>query len=153
LLSTKNSQRILALTASGLTVVHLARVPLRSGTIAAASGSSYGGATLTIRGSGFKAGVTATIGGKSAAVTLIDMNTLRIVAPALNPGKYGIVISNSDGEAASLDTSFTANERRSQILSEVFRVGAQQVCLPQAGYCPSLPCHSRRAGFLHLSSA
>jgi len=64
---------------------------------------------LTIRGSGFKAGVTASIGGKSAAVALVDMKALKIVAPALNPGKYGIVISNSGGEAASRDASFIAD--------------------------------------------
>ncbi len=105
----ENGRRIFALTASGLTIVQLARVPLGIGTIAPVSGSSSSRATLTIRGSGFKAGVTATIGGKSAAVTLVDMNTLKIVTPALNPGKYGIVITNSDGEAASLDASFIAN--------------------------------------------
>jgi hypothetical protein len=105
----ENGQRIFALTTSGLTVVQLSRVPLGIGTIAPVSGSSSGGATLTIRGSGFRTGVTATIGGKSAAVTLDDMDTLKIVTPALNPGKYGIVISDSEGETASLDASFTAN--------------------------------------------
>jgi hypothetical protein len=64
---------------------------------------------LTIRGGGFKAGLTATIGGKSAAVTLVDMNTVKIVTLARNPGKYGIVITNSDCEAASRDASFIAN--------------------------------------------
>ena len=83
----ENGRRIFALTASGLTIVQLARVPLGIGTIAPVSGSSSSRATLTIRGSGFKAGVTATIGGKSAAVTLVDMNTLKIVTPALNLGK------------------------------------------------------------------
>ncbi len=105
----ENGRRIFALTASGLTIVQLARAPLGIGTIAPVSGSSSSRATLTIRGSGFKAGVTATIGGKSAAVTLVDMNTLKIIRPALNPGKYGMVISNCDGEAASLNASFIAN--------------------------------------------
>jgi hypothetical protein len=90
-------------------VVQLARVPLGIGTIAPVSGSSSGRATSTIRGSGFKAGVTASIGGKSAVVTLVDINTPKIVTFALNPGKYGIAITNSDGEAASLDASFIAN--------------------------------------------
>src|SRR6266849_2932100 len=108
LLSTKMAGEF-SLTASGLTIVQLARVPLGIGTIAPVSGSSSSRATLTIRGSGFKAGVTATIGGKSAAVTLVDMNTLKIITPALNAGKYGMVISNCDGEAASLNASFIAN--------------------------------------------
>jgi len=103
----KTGQRIFARTASGSSNSRGSR--LESEPSAPVSGSSSGRATLTIRGSGFKAGVTATIGGKSAAVTLVDMNTLKIVTPALNPGKYGMVISNSDGEAASLDASFIAN--------------------------------------------
>jgi hypothetical protein len=37
------------------------------------------------------------------------MNALKVVMPALNPGKYGMVITNSGGEAASLDASFIAN--------------------------------------------
>jgi hypothetical protein len=105
----ENGQRIFALTASGLTVVRLARVPLGIRTIAPASGSSSGGATLTVRGSGFQTGATATIGSKSVAVTFVDMNTLKIVAPALNAGKYRIAVTNPDGETTALDASFTAN--------------------------------------------
>jgi IPT/TIG domain-containing protein len=105
----ENGQRIFALTASGLTVVQLARVPLGIGTITPASGPSSGGATLTIRGSGFETGASATIGGKAVAVTFVDMNTLKIAAPALNAGKYRITVTNSDGETTSLDASFTAN--------------------------------------------
>jgi hypothetical protein len=48
------------------------------------------------------------IGGKSAAVNRGHMNTMKIVRPALHPGKYGIVITNPDGETASADLSFAA---------------------------------------------
>jgi IPT/TIG domain len=89
----ENGQRIFALTASGLTVVQLARVPLAIGTITPASGSSSGGATLTIRGSGFQTGATAAIGGKSVAITFVDMNTLRVATPALNAGKYRVAVT------------------------------------------------------------
>ena len=105
----ENGQRIFALTASGLTVVQLARVPLAIGTITPASGSSSGGATLTIRGSGFQTGATAAIGGKSVAITFVDMNTLRVATPALDAGKYRVAVTNPDGETTSLDASFTAN--------------------------------------------
>jgi hypothetical protein len=105
----KMARESFALTASGLTVIQLARVPLGIGTITPASGSSSGGATLTIRGSGFQTGATATIGGKSVAVTFADMNTLKITTPALNAGKCRIAVTNPDGEMTSLDASFTAN--------------------------------------------
>ena len=93
----ENGQRIFALTASGLTVVQLARV-LAIGTITPASGSSSGGATLTIRGSGFQTGATAAIGGKSVAITFVDMhmNTLKVAAPALNAGKYRVAVTNPE---------------------------------------------------------
>src|ERR1700747_3074032 len=67
------------------------------------------GTTLTIRGSGFQTGANATIGGKSEAVTFVDMNNLKIVTPALNAGKYRTAVSNPDGETTSLDAGFTAS--------------------------------------------
>jgi hypothetical protein len=105
----ENGQRIFALTASGLTVVQLANVPLSIGTISPASASALGGTTLTIRGSGFQSGATTTIEGKSAATTFVDMNTLTLTTPALTPGPQQIVITNPDGTSYALDAAFTAN--------------------------------------------
>jgi hypothetical protein len=105
----ENGQRIFVLTASGLTVVQLARVPLAIGSISPANAPSSGGATLTVRGSGFQSGVTAMIGGKSVAVTFVDMNTIRVITPAVGAGKYRVAITNSDGETTGLDAGFTAN--------------------------------------------
>ncbi len=105
----ENGQRMFALTASGLTVVQLANVPLSIGTISPASAPASGGTTLTIRGSGFQSGATATIGGKPAATTFVDMNTLTLTAPALTPGLQQIVITNPDGTSDALDAAFTAN--------------------------------------------
>ena len=105
----ENGQRIFAITASGLTVVQLARVPLGIGSITPASGSLSGGANLTIRGSGFLNGATAVIGGKAVAVTFVDTNTLKFAAPTLSAGGQRLVITNPDGETVSLDAAFTAN--------------------------------------------
>ena len=60
----ENGQRIFALTASGLTVVQLARVPLGLGTISPASASSAGGTALMMRGGGFQNGANVTLGRK-----------------------------------------------------------------------------------------
>jgi hypothetical protein len=105
----ENGQRMFALTASGLTVIQLAHVPLSIGTISPASAPASGGAALTIRGSGFQSGATMTIGGKSAATTFIDMNTLTLATPALSPGTQQIVVINPDGTSYALDAAFTAN--------------------------------------------
>jgi hypothetical protein len=48
-------------------------------------------------------------GAHHCGLTVVDMNTIKIVAPALTAGKYSIILTDSDGEAASLNASFTAN--------------------------------------------
>jgi IPT/TIG domain len=105
----ENGQKIFALTTSGLTVVQLATVPLSIGTISPASAPASGGATLAIRGSGFQSSATVTIGGKSAAVTFVDMNTLTVTTPPLTVGPQQIIITNPNGDSYSLDAAFTAN--------------------------------------------
>jgi len=54
-------------------------------------------------------GVTVSIGGKNAATTFKDANTLTFVAPALPSGAQQIQLKNPDGETVSLDAAFTAN--------------------------------------------
>jgi DNA-binding beta-propeller fold protein YncE len=105
----ENGQRIFALTTSGLTIVQLADVPLGIGSITPGSGPASGGTTITIRGSGFQGGIKVTIGGKAAAASLKDMNTLNVVAPSLSAGAHQIVLTNPDGESVSLDAAFAAN--------------------------------------------
>jgi hypothetical protein len=105
----ENGQRMFALTTSGLTIVQLADVPLGIGSLTPESGPAAGGTTITIRGSGFQSGIKATIGGKAAAVTFKDMNTLTFVAPPVSVGAQRIVLTNPDGEGVSLDAAFLAN--------------------------------------------
>ena len=104
----ETGQRLFALTASGLTVVQLASVPLGIGSVSPASGPSAGGTLVTIRGSGFQSGTTLTIGGKTATVTFKDMNTLTFVTPAIPAGSQQIKLANPGGDSYSLDAAFTA---------------------------------------------
>ncbi len=112
----ENGQRLFAITSkdgtaqnAGLTVLKLASVPLGIGTVTPFSGPAAGGTTIAIRGSGFQTGVTVTIGGKPATVTLKDMNTLTVNTPALTVGAQRITITNPDGETISLDAGYFAN--------------------------------------------
>jgi hypothetical protein len=105
----ENGQRIFVLTSSGLTLVQLASVPLGIGTVTPSAGPAAGGTLLTIRGSGFQSGTTATIGGKIVAATYKDRNTLTVMSPALSAGPQQIVLSNPDGESVALDAAFKAN--------------------------------------------
>lgn len=112
----ENGQRLFAITSSdgtaqnaALTVVQLAAVPLGIGTIQPATVSAAGGATLTIRGSGFMNGTTVTLNGKSATVTFKDANTLSVATPALTLGAQRLILTNPDGDTVSLDAAITAN--------------------------------------------
>ncbi len=105
----ETGQKIFAITTSGLTVVQLTNVPLGIGTVSPATVSASGGATLTIRGSGFQAATTLTIAGKPATAAFKDTNTLTVVTPAVSPGPQQIIASNPDGESVSLSAAFTAN--------------------------------------------
>jgi hypothetical protein len=112
----ENGQRLFAVTSAdgtrqnaALTVVHLAAVPLGIGTITPSTVPATGGATLTIRGSGFQSATTLTVNGKAASVTFKDSNTLLVATPALTPGPQQVIVTNPDGETISLDAAFFAN--------------------------------------------
>jgi hypothetical protein len=104
----ENGQRLFALTTSGLTIIQLAKVPLGIGTLTPSSGSAAGGVSVNVRGSGFQSGIRATLGGKSATITLTDMNTLTLATPAMTSGAQQLVLTNPDGESVSLDAAFQA---------------------------------------------
>ena len=104
----ENGQRLFALTTSGLTVIKLAAVPLGIGTLVPSNGPAAGGTLVTLAGSGFLTGTTATLGGKSLTVTLKDMNTLTFTTPALSPGPQQLVLTSPGGETVSLDAAFLA---------------------------------------------
>jgi DNA-binding beta-propeller fold protein YncE len=112
----ENGQRLFAITSAdgtrqnaAITVVQLAAVPLGIGTITPSTVSATGGATVTIRGSGFQSATTVTVNGRSASVSFKDSNTLLVVTPALTPGPQQITLTNPDGETASLDAAVIAN--------------------------------------------
>ncbi len=104
----ENGEYLFALTTSGLTVIQLANVPLGIGSLSPSSGAAAGGASITIRGSGFQPSTKATLGGKSANVTFKDVNTLLITTPALSTGPQQLILTNPGGESVSLDAAFVA---------------------------------------------
>ena len=104
----ENGQRLFALTTSGVSVLQLSSVPLGIGTVTPAAGTSTGGTSVTLRGSGFQSGTKATLGGKTLTVTFKDKNTLTFTTPALLAGAEQLVLTNPDGESVSLDAAFVA---------------------------------------------
>jgi hypothetical protein len=104
----ENGQRLFALTVSGLSIVELSNVPLGVGTLSPSSGTAASGIAVTVRGSGFQNGIKAMLGGKPAAVTLKDQNTLLLTTPGVPTGPQQLLLSNPDGESVSLDAAFIA---------------------------------------------
>jgi hypothetical protein len=62
---------------------------------------------IQIRGSGFGAGITASVGGQSATVNLTDENTLTITVPALSPGSKDLALTNPDGSTYLLQSAIS----------------------------------------------
>ncbi|HEX4535655.1 MAG TPA: IPT/TIG domain-containing protein [Candidatus Acidoferrum sp.] len=112
----ENGQRLFVITSldgspqnAALTVVQLASVPLALGSVSSPTIPVGGGTTLTIRGSGFQAGIKVAIGGKSATATLVDMNTLTVVSPAVSSGPQQLTLTNVNGETVTVDDVVIAN--------------------------------------------
>ena len=98
-------ENIFLLTNKGLTVVELDVVPLSIGSVAPATASA--GTQVTVRGSGFVSGTTASLNGIAAVVSPVDGNTLHLVVPILASGPVQIHLSNPDGSTYSWDDAFT----------------------------------------------
>ncbi len=112
----ENGQRLFAITSldgspqnAALTVVQLASVSLALGSVSSPTISAAGGTTLTIRGSGFHAGIKVAIGGKPTLTTLGDMNTLTVVSPAVPTGPQQLTLTNVNGETVTMDAVVIAN--------------------------------------------
>ena len=101
-------QKIFLLTTTGLTIVTLDAVPLSIGYVTPNTGAA--GTSITIRGSGFTSGTTATFNGTPGSVTFVDANTLQATIPAaLSGGAVSITLTNPDGSTYTLEDFFTVN--------------------------------------------
>jgi hypothetical protein len=112
----ENGQRLFAITSldgspqnAALKVVQLAAVPLALGSGSSPTISAAGGTTLTIRGSGFQAGIKVAIGGKAGTASLVDMNTVTVVSPAVPTGPQQLTLTNVNGETVTVDAVVIAN--------------------------------------------
>jgi hypothetical protein len=102
---TPAGDQVFLLTTAGLTVVQLDAVPLGIGSVAPSTGSP--GTVVTVRGTGFTSGTSATANGSSAGVSFVDASTLKITIPAaLSNGPTQFILSNPDGSRFTLDAAF-----------------------------------------------
>lgn len=76
--------------------------------ITPANGNQNGGTAVTITGAGFVSGATVKFGGTSATnVSVVDSTSITATAPEHASGKVDVVVTNPDGQAATLAQSFT----------------------------------------------
>ena len=90
------------LTDKGLTLIDLVSAPLSIGHLSQTSAA--GGTKITVRGSGFDAGTSATVGGLAAVVSVTDENTLSVTVPSLTSGTYDLTLTRGNGEVYTLDS-------------------------------------------------
>jgi len=77
-------------------------------TPSSAAKSSGGTVDVTISGTGFRTGATATIGGSNCTSLVVQNDTtITCRAPALNSGSHTLVVANSDAQSAISTNAFT----------------------------------------------
>jgi hypothetical protein len=81
--------------------------PLSVGAVSPTAGSTGGGTTVQITGTGFQSRATVAIGGAPATAYAENSTTIRITAPPHGPGAVDVVVTNPDGLAARLASGFT----------------------------------------------
>lgn len=105
----QTGSQVFLISASGITIVNIADLPLSVGSVTPAQGPAGGGVSVRIRGSGFQSGATVMFGSAAATVSFVDSSTLEVVTPALPVGAARITVVNPDGTQYALDDAFTAN--------------------------------------------
>ncbi|MCI0341791.1 MAG: IPT/TIG domain-containing protein [Planctomycetales bacterium] len=75
--------------------------------IAPTSGPSSGGTVVTLSGTNFYAGATVTIGGAAATVTSLSSTQIVATTGAGPVGPGNVVVTNLDGQSATLTNGFT----------------------------------------------
>jgi hypothetical protein len=91
---------VFLITEAGLTVVDLGTAPLSIGYLSPGTGSA--GTAIRVRGSGFEAGMTATVGSQASSVTFTDADTLTLTLPSLSSGPHDVTLIRPDGISYTL---------------------------------------------------
>jgi len=76
--------------------------------VSPSSGSTAGGATVTVTGTGFLAGASVTFGGAAATNVAVNSSTsISATTPAHSAGAVNVVVANSDGQTGTLSSGYT----------------------------------------------
>ena len=76
--------------------------------ISPTSGTTAGGTSVTITGTGFLSGAQVTLGGTAAtSETVVNSTTITAVTPAHAAGAVSVVVTNSDSQSGTLTNGYT----------------------------------------------
>jgi hypothetical protein len=75
--------------------------------LSSTSGTTAGGGSVTLSGSGFVAGATVTFGGIAAPVTTLTSAAIAVTTPAHSPGVVDVTVSNPDGQSVTVGGAYT----------------------------------------------
>jgi plastocyanin len=93
---------------SGIMIVKAVANPAPTiSSIAPTSGSQTGGTSVTITGTGFLSGATVKFGTTSATNVNVTSTSITATTPAHAVGKVDVIVTNSDGQSATLTQGFT----------------------------------------------
>ena len=84
--------------------------------ISPSSGTDLGGTPITITGTGFVPGVTATLAGSALSVTFVSGTTLTAVTPAHSNGFVSVVVHNGNGNSTASNNFDYVTPAASQIV-------------------------------------
>ncbi|HKY43050.1 MAG TPA: IPT/TIG domain-containing protein [Pyrinomonadaceae bacterium] len=85
------------------------------------TGSTSGGTSVTITGTGFLSGATVTIGGTAATnVSVVSSTSITATTPAHAAGTVDVVVTNTDSQNATLTNGFTYSTSETVLVSDDF---------------------------------
>ncbi len=88
------------------------------GNIAPAGGTSAGGTTITLTGTGFRAGATVNVGGIASA-TSVNATTITAVTPPGLVGASAVTVTNTDGQSSTIAGGYTYTAAAAPTVSTV----------------------------------
>jgi IPT/TIG domain len=89
--------------------------------ISPTSGTTSGGTSVTITGTGFLSGPTVSLGGTSATnVTVVSSTSITATSPAHAPGTVDVVVTNTDSQNGTLSNGYTYSAPETVIVSDDF---------------------------------
>ena len=81
--------------------------PLSVGAVSPTAGSTGGGTTLRIKGTGFQSRATVAFDGAPGTAYAENSTTIHVTAPPHGPGAVDVLVTNPDGQAARLAGAYT----------------------------------------------